>query len=446
MNFDLDISHQQKIIITQEMKQSINILQMSAQDLRDYIDKEYEENPVIDIEYSNENNSFINENFNIYINQKNCYLSSSEEYNIFDFIKEKKTLRDYLYEQLVTIKCDNIIKKTIVYMINNLDDNGYLRESLESICKVLMINEEEGQIALDILQSLEPSGIGARNLSECLIIQLKRKSMLDDMLKEIVLNYLEYVAENKYIYIGRKLGISQKKVQGYVRDIKSLEPKPLRGFYTGNEVKFIIPDAYIFKGYDNTYEVLLNSSIIPQISINSLYKEFAIENSNKEEVKYIKDKIITANMLIKAIEKRNNTLLNLLKCIVEIQKEYLEKGNLYLKPMTLKSIASKMNIHESTVSRTIKEKYILTHRGIVRIKDLFSKNIVSKNNDDDEISINKIKSKIKNIIEKENKKKPLSDQAICTLLNIDNIYISRRTVAKYREELDIKSSSKRKIL
>lgn len=428
------------------MKQSINILQMSAQDLRDYIDKEYEENPVIDIEYSNENNSFINENFNIYINQKNCYLSSSEEYNIFDFIKEKKTLRDYLYEQLVTIKCDNIIKKTIVYMINNLDDNGYLRESLESICKVLMINEEEGQIALDILQSLEPSGIGARNLSECLIIQLKRKSMLDDMLKEIVLNYLEYVAENKYIYIGRKLGISQKKVQGYVRDIKSLEPKPLRGFYTGNEVKFIIPDAYIFKGYDNTYEVLLNSSIIPQISINSLYKEFAIENSNKEEVKYIKDKIITANMLIKAIEKRNNTLLNLLKCIVEIQKEYLEKGNLYLKPMTLKSIASKMNIHESTVSRTIKEKYILTHRGIVRIKDLFSKNIVSKNNDDDEISINKIKSKIKNIIEKENKKKPLSDQAICTLLNIDNIYISRRTVAKYREELDIKSSSKRKIL
>lgn len=427
------------------MKQSINILQMSAQDLREYIDKEYEENPVIDIEYNKENDSLINENFNIYINQKNCYLSNSEEYNVFDFIKEKKTLRDYLYEQLVTIKCDNSTKKTVVYMINSLDDNGYLRESLESVCKGLMINEEEGQIALDILQSLEPAGIGARNLSECLIIQLRRKSMLDDRIKEIVLSYLEYVAENKYIHIGRKLGISQKKVQGYVRDIKSLEPRPSRGFYTGTEVKIIIPDAYIFKVYD-TYEVLLNSSIIPQISINSLYKEFAIENRNKEEVKYIKDKIITANMLIKAIEKRDNTLLNLLKCIVEIQKEYFEKGNLYLKPMTLKSIASKMNIHESTVSRAIKEKYILTERGIVRIKDLFSKNILSKNTDDEEISINKIKSKIKNIIEKENKRKPLSDQAICTLLNTDNIYISRRTVAKYREELDIKSSSKRKIL
>ncbi|WP_243281521.1 RNA polymerase factor sigma-54 [Clostridium sp. D53t1_180928_C8] len=445
MNFDLDISHQQKLIITQGMKQSINILQMSAQDLREYIDKEYEENPVIDIEYNKENDSLINENFNIYINQKNCYLSNSEEYNVFDFIKEKKTLRDYLYEQLVTIKCDNSTKKTVVYMINSLDDNGYLRESLESVCKGLMINEEEGQIALDILQSLEPAGIGARNLSECLIIQLRRKSMLDDRIKEIVLSYLEYVAENKYIHIGRKLGISQKKVQGYVRDIKSLEPRPSRGFYTGTEVKIIIPDAYIFKVYD-TYEVLLNSSIIPQISINSLYKEFAIENRNKEEVKYIKDKIITANMLIKAIEKRDNTLLNLLKCIVEIQKEYFEKGNLYLKPMTLKSIASKMNIHESTVSRAIKEKYILTERGIVRIKDLFSKNILSKNTDDEEISINKIKSKIKNIIEKENKRKPLSDQAICTLLNTDNIYISRRTVAKYREELDIKSSSKRKIL
>lgn len=444
MNFDLDISHQQKLIMTQGMKQSINILQMSVQGLRDYIDKEYEENPVMDIEYSNESSSTINESFNIYINQKSCYLSNSEEYDIFDFIKEKKTLRDYLYEQLIIIKCDNTIKKTIVYMINSLDSNGYLRESLESICNVLMINEEQGQIALDILQSLEPPGIGARNLSECLIIQLRRKSMLDDKIKKIALDYLECIAESKYVYIGRKLGISQKKVQEYIMNIKSLEPRPSRGFYTGDEIKIIIPDAYVFKVYD-TYEVLLNSSTIPQISVNSFYKEFIIGNINKKEVKYIKDKIIAANTLIKAIEKRNNTLLNLLKCIIEIQKEYFEKGNLYLKPMTLKSVASKMDIHESTVSRAIRDKYILTERGIVQIKDLFSKNIVSKSNDD-EISVNKIKSKIKNIVEKENKRKPLSDQAICTLLNTDNIDISRRTIAKYREELDIKSSSKRKIL
>ena len=439
------MSQQHKLIMTQGMKQSINILQMSAQDLREYIDKEYEENPVIDIEYRSEKDSFINEKFDIYIRQENYYLSSGEEYNVFDFIKEEETLKGYLYEQLVTIKCDNSMKKTIVYMIDSLDDNGYLSESLESICKTLMINNEEGENALNILQSLEPIGIGARNLSECLMIQLRHKSILDDMLKEIVLNYLEYVAENKYIYIGRKLGISKKKVQVYVSYIKSLEPKPSRGFYTGNEVKIIIPDAYIFKVYD-TYEVLLNGSIIPKVTINSLYKEFAMENRNKEEVEYIRGKIITANTLIKAIEKRNSTLLNLLKCIVEIQKEYFEKGDLYLKPMTLKSISREMNIHESTVSRTIKEKYILTDKGIVRIKDLFSKNIVSKNTDDEEISINKIKSKIKNIIEKENKKKPLSDQTICNLLNTDNIYISRRTVAKYREELEIKSSSKRKIL
>lgn len=445
MNFDLDISHQQKLIITQGIKQSINILQMSAQDLREYIDKEYEENPVIDIEYSKENDSLISENFNIYINQKNCYLSSSEEYNVFDFIKEKKTLRDYLYEQLVTIKCDNSIKKTIVYMINSLDDNGYLREPLENICKELMINEEEGQRALNILQSLEPCGIGARNLSECLIIQLRHKSILDDMLKEIVLNYLEYVAENKYAYISRKLRISQKKVQVYVNYIKSLEPKPSRGFYTGNDVKMIIPDAYIFKYYDK-YEVILNNSIIPKLSVNSLYKEFAIKNSDNEEVQYIKSKIVTANALINAIEKRNNTLLNLLKCIVEIQKEYFEKGDLYLKPMVLKDVAREINVHESTVSRTIKEKYILTDRGIVRIKDLFSKNIVYKNTNNQDMSIHKIKSKIKEIIDKENRKKPLSDQYICNLLNNDNIDISRRTVAKYREELGIRSSSKRKIL
>lgn len=235
-----------------------------------------------------------------------------------------------------------------------------------------MINEEEGQRALNILQSLEPCGIGARNLSECLIIQLRHKYILDDMLKEIVLNYLEYVAENKYAYISRKLRISQKKVQVYVNYIKSLEPKPSRGFYTGNDVKMIIPDAYIFKYYDK-YEVILNNSIIPKLSVNSLYKEFAIKNSDNEEVQYIKSKIVTANALINSIEKRNNTLLNLLKCIVEIQKEYFEKGDLYLKPMVLKDVAREINVHESTVSRTIKEKYILTDWGIVRIKDLFSK-------------------------------------------------------------------------
>ena len=130
------MSQQHKLIMTQGMKQSINILQMSAQDLREYIDKEYEENPVIDIEYRSEKDSFINEKFDIYIRQENYYLSSGEEYNVFDFIKEEETLKDYLYEQLVTIKCDNSMKKTIVYMIDSLDDNGYLSESLESICKI----------------------------------------------------------------------------------------------------------------------------------------------------------------------------------------------------------------------------------------------------------------------------------------------------------------------
>ncbi|WP_260457795.1 RNA polymerase factor sigma-54 [Clostridium sp. K04] len=441
----MNIYQQQKLAMTQGMKQSINILQMSAQDLRGYIDKEYQENPVIDIEYIDENNNFIYENFDIYINQKNNYSRSSEEYNAFNFIQEKEKLSDYLYEQLIGMKFDKNIKKILTYMINSLDDNGYLRVTLESVCKVLMINEEEGQIALDILQSLEPAGIGARNLSECLIIQLSRKDILDDKIKEIVLNYLEYVAENKYIYISRKLGISQKKVQEYVSYIKSLEPKPSRGFYTGNEVKFIIPDAYIFKVYDK-YEVILNNSIIPKININAVYKELDIKNIDSKDEEYIKSKIVMANDLIQALEKRRNTLLNLLRCIVKIQEEFFKKGDLYLKPMTLKSIAVEMNIHESTVSRAIREKYILTERGIVKVKDLFSKKLLSKSSSNKEISINKIKSRIKEIIEKENKKKPLSDQDICNLLNSDNIDISRRTVAKYREELGIKSSSKRKVL
>lgn len=455
LDFSLNISQQQKLVMTQTMKQSINILQMSAQDLREYIDKEYEENPVLDVEFevTDREESYENKinyedlcDYGLY----NSYPLSSFEYSsndssIFDFIKEKKSLRDYLYEQLIEIKCSKKIKEAVVYMIDNLDENGYLKEPLNCTCEVLGITKQDEESSLKILHSLEPYGVWARNLSECLIIQLRNKGILDDILEEIVSKYLEYIAKNKYIYIAKKMKISAKKVQEYSDVIKSLEPKPTRGYYTGDEVKFIIPDAYIVKIYDE-YEVIMNSCIIPKLNVNSLYKEFVIRDNSKEEVEYIKNKINKAKSLIKGVEQRNNTLLKLLKCIIKRQRDYFENGDKYLKPMTLKDIANEMNVHESTVSRTINEKYILTDRGTIKIKDLFSSKILSKNVIDEDISISRIKMKIKEVIEAENKNKPLSDQAICNILSDANIDISRRTIAKYREELGIKSSSKRKRL
>ena len=450
MDFKLNISQKQKLILTQIMQQSINILQMSAYELREYIKKEFEENPILEAEFnlieSRENidntqsAKYLNDRYDESYNYK---YNNEDEVSVFNFISDKKSLKDYLYEQLGEVKSDIKIKKIVSYMIESLDSRGYLENTLDEICNDLRIDEESGESALEILQSLEPCGIGARNIKECLLIQLKNKGVLDVILKDIILKYLVYIADCKYNYIAKELKITPKEVQAYGDIIKSLEPKPSRGYYTGEEVKFIIPDAYIVKIGDK-YNVIMNKDIIPNITINNLYKQEILNGKNKKEVEYVKEKVNDAIGLINDIEQRNNTILKLLECIVKKQKAYFENGKEYLKPMTLKDLADELSIHESTVSRAIKDKYILTSRGTVKIKDLFCNGIVSSRVNGEDVSTNNIKNKIKQLIKLENKNKPLSDQAICDLLNKEYIDISRRTVAKYREELGIKSSSKRK--
>lgn len=450
MDLKLNISQKQKLILTQIMQQSINVLQMSAYDLREYIEKEFEENPILEADFNlieskdNIDNTQLSKHLNDRYDENYNYQHNNEdEASVFNFISDKKSLKDYLYEQLGEIKSDIKIKKVVSYMIESLDSRGYLENTLEEICSDLGIDGEKVQNALEILQSLEPCGIGARDLKECLLIQLKNKGILDEIIKEIVLKYLEYIADCKYNYIAKELKITPKEVQAYGDIIKSLEPKPSRGYYTGEEVKFIIPDAYIVKIGDK-YNVIMNKDIIPNITINNLYKQEILNGKNKKEVEYVKEKVNDAMGLINDIEQRNNTILKLLECIVKKQKAYFENGQEYLKPMTLRDLADEMALHESTVSRAIKDKYILTSRGTVKIKDLFCNGIVSSGINGEGVSTNTIKNKIKQLIQLENKNKPLSDQAICDLLNKEHIDISRRTVAKYREELGIKSSSKRK--
>ena len=450
MDFKLNISQKQKLILTQIMKQSINILQMSAYELREYIKKEFEENPILEAEFnlieSRENidntqsAKYLNDRYDEGYNYK---YNNEDEVSVFNFISDKKSLKDYLYEQLGEVKSDIKIKKIVSYMIESLDSRGYLENTLEEICNDLGVNKEVGKNALKILQSLEPCGIGARNIKECLLIQLKNKGFLDVILKEIILKYLVYIADCKYNYIAKELKITPKEVQAYGDIIKTLEPKPSRGYYTGEDIKFIIPDAYIVKIGDK-YNVIMNKDIIPNITINNLYKQEILNGKNKREVEYVKEKVNDAINLINNVEQRNTTILKLLECIVKKQKEYFENGQEYLKPMTLRELADEMRMHESTVSRAIKDKYILTSRGTIKIKDLFCNRIISSGIEGEDVSTNTIKNKIKQLIKLENKSKPLSDQAICDLLNKEDIAISRRTVAKYREELDIKSSAKRK--
>lgn len=457
MEYSMNLTQEQRLVMTQEMQMSIKMLQMSVNDLREYIDKEFEENPILDIKDTSQEKSSISEEKFMdkydykemikYFEFDNYGAQSygnydNDELSPFNFISEKKSLKEYLHEQLMEVYIDEYTLEIGDYIIENLDHRGYLECDLKQICNELKISEEKGEEVLKIVQDLEPYGIGARNIKECLLIQLNKLALDDDIIVKMVEENLEDIAENRYGVIAKKLNISPREAQRYGDIIKRLEPKPSRGFYTGEEVKFIIPDAAI-RELDGEFIIIMNDSVVPKLSINKTYKDVLTDNDEIAS-NYVKDRLNKALFLIKSIEQRRSTLYKVLEIIIRKQREYFEKGYNFLNPMTLKEIAEELQVHESTISRAVKDKYVLTDRGTVRIKDLFTTSISSLNSED--TGVIKIKNKIKEIIESEDKKKPYSDQNISDKLKENGMNISRRTVAKYREEMQIRSSSKRKRL
>lgn len=457
MDFTYNLTQEQKLILTQEMQLSIKVLQMGVNDLREYINNEFSENPILDMKEDFSGNTVEEKKefdkydykelvkyleFDNYGAQSYSSYDNDEEISPFNFISEKKSLKGFLHEQLLEVQVEEYLKQVGDYIIECLDNKGYLEISLEDICKELLINEELGEEALKIVQDLEPYGIAARDLKECLIVQLTKLGMKDNKLEYIVQNNLQDIADNKYNNIAKALDISPREAQRYGDVIKKLEPKPSRGFFTGDDVKFVIPDAEI-RNIQGEFYIIMNDGILPRLSISNAYKDIIKSNKNNDESNYVKEKLNKAIFLIKSIEQRRSTLYKVLENILGKQIEYFEKGINYLKPMALKEISEVLQVHESTVSRAIKDKYILTSFGTVKIKDLFVSGMSLKGNDED-VAVGTIKRKIKEIIENENKEKPVSDQQVCDKLNSESVNISRRTVAKYREELGIKASSKRK--
>lgn len=450
LDFGLNLTQEQKLIMTQEMQLSVKLLQMSSFELSEYVEKEIEENPVIELKESTETKP-LDSTFDDYKSIIKYFEFDNYSYKTYDgddevspfaFIGNKETLKEFLKEQLIDIKNNENIKIICEYIIENIDNRGYLSESVEDIAEKFKISKERAEEALFLVQSMEPSGIGARDLKECLKIQSTRKGMKDENIYKIIDNYLEYIAENRYIQLSKLLEIDNVKAQEYGDFIKSLEPKPSRGFYTGEEIKYIIPDAYIRK-MDGKYYIIMNEDVIPKLTINKTYKDIIMNDEKGEATDYVKKKIDTAMFLIKSIEHRKTTIYKVLEKIVEYQKEYFDFGEGFLKPMTLKEVADDIGIHESTVSRAIREKYIYTDRGTIRIKDIFTTKINSSNINEG-VSSKIIKKEIEHLISKEDKHSTLSDMAICDILNSKDMNISRRTVAKYREELGIKSSTGRK--
>lgn len=408
MDVVLDIKQDLKLVLTQEMKLSLNILEMSLYDLERYLIKTTEINPLIDVEFSN--------------NYGKKYSSDDEEFSPLDLAHKEESLIDYLEEQIGYLKIDKKIEFLCKYIINNLDKKGYLSLSKKEIKDLTKFSIKDVEKALEIVKNLEPVGIGASNLEECLIIQLHKKNINDIVLENLIKYFLKELSEKKYGEISEKLKISENKIKNYLEVIRKLNPIPARGFYMGDITNYIAPEAEI-KMIDGEYQVVMLNENIPKIKIKEI--------ENRENKTFYN----SAVSLVNFIEKRRETLKKILEILLERQYSFFSKENGKLKTFTSKELSEILKVHQSTVSRAIKNKYVLTEKGIMRIKDLFVLN------DTKEV----VCSLIEELILGEDRKKPYTDQEIADYIKGQKIDIARRTIAKYREELGIKSASKRKI-
>lgn len=328
------------------------------------------------------------------------------------------------------------------FIIESLDNKGYLSCSVQDIS--LLLNEDvvEVERVLRLIQTFDPIGVGARNLSECLMIQLKEKGIQDKNAYIIAENYLEDIAANRIQKIAKDLHITVSRVQGICDIIKMLEPKPSRGFIVDSDnIRYIVPDVTVEK-INGEYIIIVNDNNLPTLTISNYYKSMVNDLDDKEANKFLTDKLNSSMWLIKSIEQRRKTLYKVTESILKFQRKFFDEGKTALKPLVLKDVADDIGVHESTVSRATNGKYVQTPRGLFELKYFFASSI--SESDGDGISSTSVKTQIQKYIDEENTQKPLSDQKIAEMLSESGINISRRTVAKYRDEMRIPASSMRR--
>ena len=457
---DLKLQVKQTQTLSQRMIQSAEILQMTSQELNTYINELALENPVIDIvepptaqeqresiEQQEWLNSFNEENYYLYQRQNNdddYDFKSSWNINTDD----GETLQDYLWSQLITENFTDQETEIIKFMLECLDNKGYLEESIETIASYFGTDTELVEDLLSDLQALDPSGVCARTLEECLKLQLERRNMLTPVLESIIDNCLEMVAKNQIPAIARKLRLSPTETAGYCQIIKSLNPKPGVSFSSRDQLRYIIPDVTIVKFKDH-FDILLNESMYPTIELNSYYRQMNQNPESSELKEYLGNKIRQAEWVKQCVTQRGKTLMQVSRAILEHQEEFFTFGPAHLSPLRLADIAQELDIHESTVSRAVSKKYLQCSWGVYPMNYFFSRSVAVQESSGNEngaqsVTAADIKRVLREIIEEENKKKPYSDRLLGEKLAERGISISRRTVAKYREDEGIADASGRK--
>lgn len=436
MKLEFNLKQVQTLAITQELVLAIEILQLNNLELKDYIKKEAEENVALDLP-----DATVDEKFEKFIrnwkeateNRYNFPGEEREEYSYENFAKKDDCLDDHLLDQLPGLFLTEEEETVARYVLGNIDSNGYLTSSAADMAKEIHVSEDVIEEIIKGIQTFEPAGVGGRNLREVLLLQTE-----DKVEREIINSYLEEVSRNKIFEIGEAMNLPAKEVQSAVDRIKKLNPKPGASFPSCERTLYIVPDGEI-KVDDSKVVVEIFDDGKENLNLNTYYLTLLQETKDQEVICYLKDRVKKAMFLVKAIEQRKETIKKVIHSIAKLQERFFLGGALL--PMTLKDVAHDVEMSESTISRTTRGKYIIFENKTYELKDFFTQGLRGEGED---ISSREVKDRIIEIIEREDPQKPLSDQKISDMLKEEGVEISRRTVAKYRDEENIPATSKRR--
>ena len=469
----------QQLVITPQLQQAIRLLQLTRLELVDLIRQEVKENPLL--EESEEGKEYAEaeetvteqseaepipenqktqevkgegegaaefdwenylENYNHGSYVKQSSQESEERPSFENFLTKRTTLSDHLNWQLQLSHFTDEEQKVGWWIIGNLDEDGYLKISLEDIGSETQLPLEMVERVLRRMQQFDPVGVAARDLKECLLVQLEQLQVRDPVAEKIVAEFLPLLKNRNHPAIARRLGIPLERVNQAAHLISKLDPKPGKA-YGGDVIQEIVPDVYVYK-VEGEYVISLNDEDIPRLKVNQLYRSILTDGRSvlDGDRKYIQEKLRSALWLIRSIHQRQRTVYKVASSIVKFQRDFLDKGIQFLKPLVLRDVAEDIQMHESTISRVTNNKYIHTPQGIYELKFFFNTGITSTQGET--LASESVKNLLREIITKEDPRKPYSDEKLVQILKEMNIHIARRTISKYREMMKILSSNERR--
>jgi RNA polymerase sigma-54 factor len=488
----LELRQGQSLVMTQQLQQSIKLLQLSSIELAEYIEQELEKNPLLTVEEAselpaesdsedksddegadeiaegvdgNEESSDILLSQNGESNEWNSEDAGDDESNDSNYsdlhytgmrvnsdddddmspernITKAISLKEHLLEQLHVEIEDPMQRMIGLHLIDMLDDSGYVQDELKQVASLLSCDLILVEETLKLLQQFDPVGVFARNLQECITLQLKEKDRFDPAMQKLV-EHLDLLAKGELGTLCKVCAVDHEDLRQMISEIKALNPRPASGFMV-NDVQTVVPDIFLKRTKNNGWQVELNNSVLPRVLVNRQYHaQLTGKTRDKMEKKYLSDQMMSANWLIKALDQRANTILKVTTEIVKRQDGFFRNGIRYLKPLTLKDVADEVELHESTVSRVTSNKYLSTHRGTYELKYFFTSTIQNSNGGED-YSSRTVMHLIKELVDKEIPSDILSDDTISSILKERGIECARRTVTKYREEMGIGSSVQRR--